>query len=274
MNFADTHCHLNLEHFDTDRPDALARARAHGVSRILIPALTLESSREIVTLCESTPELYAAIGVHPNDALTWEAGTRDALRDLATHPRVKAIGEIGLDYYWDAAPEHVQKDVLWQQLELAAETGKPVVLHSRDKGNALDGPCIRDLLDMLAEWVSALQRAGNPLAATPGVLHSFSGSLEHARRAIELGLYIGVTGPVTFRNARQRQEIVAALPLDKLLIETDAPFLAPHPHRGQRNEPAYVTLVAGKIASLHHRSLETVAETTSANAEKLFSWRA
>ncbi len=274
MNFADTHCHLNLEQFDADRPDVLARARARGVSPILIPGLTLTSSRQILQLTETTPHLYAAVGVHPNDARTWTTDTLSALRPLADHPRAVAIGEIGLDYYWDAAPPARQKDILQAQLQLAAEKGLPVVLHSRDKNNALEGPCLRDLLDILSAWVGALRRAGHPLADRPGVLHSFSGSLEAAREALQLGFYLGVTGPVTFKNARERQRITAELPLERLLIETDAPFLAPHPHRGQRNEPAFVPLVAGKIATLKAIPLEKVATQTSANAANLFSWGA
>ncbi len=274
MKLADTHCHLNLERFDADRPDVLTRARASGVYRILIPGLTVASSRRILSLTETAPELYAAVGVHPNDALTWDQAAAAAPNALAAHPRTVAIGEIGLDYYWDAAPPALQKEILQAQLQIAAENGLPVVLHSRDKDNALEGPCLRDLLDILTNWVTALRRSGNPLAERPGVLHSFSGSLEAAREALSLGFYIGVTGPVTFKNARERQRIVAQLPLERLLIETDAPFLAPHPHRGQRNEPAFVALVAGKIAALKAIPLEKVAAQTSVNAANLFSWGA
>lgn len=274
MNFTDTHCHLNASQFEHDRPSVLERARARRVVRILVPGLTLESSRQITAWCETAPELYAAVGVHPTEALTWRDDTLADLQRLAAHPKVKAIGEIGLDYYWDTAPPSPQKDILRQQLDLAAAADKPVVLHCRDKDNALDGPCITDLLSLLDDWTAALRRDGHPLAERPGVIHSFSSSLAHAQSALQMGFFIGVTGPVTFKNARTRQEIIRALPLESLLIETDAPYLAPHPHRGQRNEPAYVVLIAGKIAELHDTTMEKVAAQTSANAERLFSWRA
>ena len=187
--------------------------------------------------------------------------------------KVVAIGEIGLDYYWDSAPHDLQKNVLREQLDLAAELGLPVILHMREARDAPHGNCAADLLQILEEWVAGLRSGKSPLAERPGVLHSFSGSLETARAAMQLGFYIGVTGPVTFENARSRQEIVAALPLERLLIETDAPFQAPHPYRGKRNEPAYVRLIADKIALLHSCSLEEVAAVTSENAGRLFAWK-
>ncbi len=274
MNLVDSHCHLNLEHFSADRPDVLARARAHGVYRLLVPGLTPQTSQQVTALAASHPQIYAAVGVHPNDAASWTPDTPATLRNLLAHPKTVAIGEIGLDYYWDAAPPSLQKEILQAQLQLAAEHQRPVILHSRDKNNALEGPCLRDLLDILTAWVAALRRTNNPLARRPGVWHAFSGSLAAARQVIQLGFAIGVGGPVTFKNARQRQRIVAALPLENLLLETDAPFLAPHPHRGQRNEPAFVALVAGKIAELKAIPLEKVASQTSVNAANLFSWGA
>ncbi len=158
-----------------------------------------------------------------------------------------------------------------EQLDLAAELGLPVVIHLRERGDAPDGPCVADLLKRLEDWVAGLRSGNDPLAERPGVLHSFSGSLKTAQQAIRLGFYIGVTGPVTYR--KDRQELIAALPLERLLIETDAPFLAPAPHRGKRNEPAFVALIADKIATLHHISLETAAEATTSNALRLFNWK-
>jgi len=216
--------------------------------------------------------LFAAIGVHPSDSLTWDNGTPAAMRELGTHPKVAALGEIGLDYYWDAAPHPHQIRVLREQLELAAELELPVVLHMREANDAPHGDCAEDLLEILEDWVAGFKSGKNPLAERPGVLHSFSGSPETAQRAIGLNFFVGVTGPVTYENARRRQEVIAAIPLKNLLIETDAPYLTPHPYRGKRNEPSYVGLVAGKIATLHGVTTEDVARMTTTNATKLFDW--
>lgn len=272
MTLVDTHCHLDFQKFDSDRAEVLDRAARAGVERILIPGLDLTSSLSAVKLAASHPMLFAAIGVHPTEAFDIEASTLNAFRELAHNPKVKAIGEIGLDYYWDTAPHDLQQRVLREQLDLAAELGLPVVIHMREKGDAEDGECATDLLKILEDWAGRLRVRNEPLAERPGVLHSFSGSLETARQAIRLNFYIGVTGPVTFQNARKRQSVIAELPLKSMLIETDAPFLAPHPHRGRRNEPAFVALVAGKIAELHSTPAEETVAVTTANAARLFRW--
>ena len=268
----DTHCHLDFNKFDSDREAVLERAIQAGVQRILIPGLTLTSSLSAVKLAESHPMLYAAIGVHPTEEAGVERSTLNEFRKLALHPKVKAIGEIGLDYYWDSTPHDHQQKVLKEQLALAAELQLPVVIHFREKGDASGGNCASDLMKILEEWGTGLGREKNPLAERPGVLHSFSGTLEMARTAMSIGFYIGVTGPVTFKNGERRQELVAALPLDRILIETDAPFLTPHPYRGKRNEPAYVRLIADKIAFVHAYTTEQVAAATSRNAWRLFAW--
>lgn len=267
----DTHCHLDFPRFDPDRPAVLERAAQVGVERILIPGLSLDSSQSVLQLAENDSRLYAAVGIHPTESKTFQDNTLAHLRALAAHPKVVALGEIGLDYYWDAAPHDWQQRVLQAQLHLAAELNLPVILHLREKEDALDGPCAADLLRLLWDWVATLRAQKHPLAERPGVLHSFSGSLQTAQEAISLGFFIGVSGPVTYR--KDRQDIVAALPLQHLLLETDAPFLAPAPYRGKRNEPANVRLIADKIAVLHQTSLETVATTTSANARRLFHWK-
>ena len=268
----DTHCHLDLDKFDSDREVVLERAIQAGVERILIPGLALASSLSAVKLAESHSILYAAIGVHPTEASDFGRSTLDAIRKLAQSPKVKAIGEIGLDYYWDTTPHHHQQKVLKEQLALAAELQLPVVIHFREKGNAFSGDCASDLMKILEAWGRGLRRETSPLAERSGVLHSFSGTLETARAAMSLGFYIGVSGPVTFENDRRRQELVSAFPLDRILIETDAPFQAPHPHRGKRNEPAYVRLIADKIASVHSYTPEQVVSATGENAKQLFAW--
>lgn len=281
MTLIDTHCHLDHNKFDADRADVLLRAQQVGVSRIVIPGTSWTSSLAAVKLAESHPMIYAAVGVHPTDVDTYQVDTLEHLGQLAIETlspsgtpeisKLVAIGEIGLDYFWDTAPHELQHRVLCEQLDLAAKHQLPVILHFREKGDAPDGPCASDLMKLLEAWANRLGREKSPLAERPGVLHSFSGSRETASRAIALNFYLGVTGPVTYR--KERQDLIASLPLERLLIETDAPFLAPTPHRGKRNEPAFVALIADKIAALHSCSPEQAAAVTTANAERLFGWK-
>lgn len=274
----DSHCHLDSEEFDADRAEVLARARAAGVNRIVIPGVHLASSRKAIALAAADSMLYAAVGIHPGEAHNVQAADWNALEALTRQHKVVAIGEIGLDYAVTAIPPAIQQQVLWRQLQLAAHVGLPVLLHMRE-GNQGQTSCADDLLAILRHWVQSLQQNAARrreerlirLARFPGVLHAFSGSLEMAQEAIRLGFFIGVGGPVTFKNARLRQEITAALPLERLLLETDAPVLAPQPYRGRRNEPAYLTYIADKIALLHHRSITEIATTTSENAQRLFA---
>jgi len=272
MRLTDTHCHLDLGKFDADRREVIDRALAAGLTRILVPGITLTSSRDAVKLAESHPNLFAAVGVHPNDSMDWTPQTIPALRALAASPRMVAVGEIGLDYYWEAAPRDHQHRVLQEQLALAAGLKLPVVLHAREKGDALDGDCARDLVQILEQWAGRLRVEKNPLAERPGVLHSFSGTRQTAEKVIALNFMIGVTGPLTYKNAEKRREVIGALPLDRLLVETDAPFLAPLPKRGQRNEPAFVMFTVEKLATLYSVTPDQVAETTTSNAARLFAW--
>ncbi len=286
MVLTDTHCHLDFGQFDSDRPEALNRAWEAGLTRILIPGLDLASSRSAVELAESHPNLFAAIGVHPTEALNVERSTLETLHRLFMESnglpfareqvpslqKIVAIGEIGLDYYWDAAPRDVQQGALKEQLNLAGALGLPVVLHLREPGDAPDGDCASDLLNILEEWADRLQSSRNSLAERPGVLHSFSGNLATARKALQLNFYIGITGPLTYKNAESKRQLVKALPLDKILIETDAPYLAPVPQRGRRNEPAFVRHIADKIAEIHSINTEEIAAITTANAARLFAW--
>lgn len=252
----DTHCHLDFEWFDEDREEVVARALAAGVQRIVVPALDLENVEMVLALAEAYEAVYAAVGIHPNSAAEWEDGWLDRLRALAGHEKVVAIGEIGLDYYWDKTPAAVQHRAFSRQLALAAELALPVIVHNREADV--------DVLRLLAD---------SPLAGQerPGVLHSFSSPWETAVTGLELGFYLGFTGPVTFKKAEELREIAARAPLERLLVETDAPFLTPQPHRGKRNEPAYVAHVAAKIAEVRGLSEAQVAEATTANASRLFS---
>jgi TatD DNase family protein len=263
--FVDTHCHLNFNSFDVDLDQVLDRAWQAGVRRILMPGIDLATSRRVVELSEQYPWLFAAVGVHPNDALAWDDQTLEELRTLAHHPNVLAIGEIGLDFYRDKAPRDVQMSVFSKQLKLASETDKPVIIHSRKS--------LAEVWSLLKEWQQQLIHQRSPLSGRCGVLHSYEGDLDTAMQALAVGFSIGISGPVTFKNAPDRQKLVAALPLDSLLLETDAPFLAPQPVRGRRNEPAYIPHIAAKIAELHAQSLAAVAQVTTRNSERLLGWR-
>jgi TatD DNase family protein len=268
----DTHCHLDFEKFDADRPEVLSRAWQAGLVRILIPGIDLRSSQRAIKLAESHPNLFTAIGVHPSDSLKWDGQTIPALREMSLSQKVVAIGEIGLDYYWDAAPREHQQMVLKEQLALAAELELPVVIHLREKNDNLEGECSRDLIDILEVWTEELVTANNLLNIKPGVLHSFSSSFPVAQKAMEMNFLIGVTGPVTYKTASVRQNLIAQLPLERILIETDSPFLSPVPNRGKRNEPANVAFIADKIAEIQSITRERVAKVTTSNAARLFSW--
>ena len=267
----DTHCHLDYNKFDIDRADVIARANDSGLIRMLVPGLNHKSSKEALRLAESNPSVYAAVGFHPTDLEEFSAQTFDEVKEIAGHPKVVAVGEIGIDYYWVKENEKraIQREVLKQQLQFAKEINKPVIIHMREENDAWFGEASVDLMKILEEWQSSLQGS---LAEKPGVLHSFNGNLETAQKALALNFYLGITGPVTYKNADQKREIIRQLPITKILIETDSPFLAPVPFRGKRNEPAYVRHIADKIAEIHLKSPAEIAVITTANAARLFAW--
>lgn len=263
LPLVDTHAHLDFHAFDQDREQVLQRAREMGLVAVLIPAVDLSSARKAVHLAEESsnrePGLFVAVGVHPNSvAQAWQGRpTLEAMQTLVQHPRVVAIGEIGLDYYRDATPRQAQRKALTAQLELAAQTGLPVILHQRES--------LTDMWRILEDWVQDL-----PPDHPRGVLHSFSGGPDDALRAVALGFAVGIAGPVTFKKAERVRQVVAVTPLENLLVETDAPFLTPHPYRGKRNEPAYVRYVAEKIAHIKGVDYTTVAHTTTLHAWQRF----
>lgn len=270
----DTHCHLYWNKFDHDREAVIQRAIAAGVTHMLVPAVDAESSKQAIELAEAHEQVYAAVGFHPTDLDKFSEAEFARVQAMAGYAKVVAIGEIGLDHYWvkDEAQRAVQSEVLKRQLAFAAEIGKPVVIHMREEGDAWFGSASTHLLDILTEWTAGLRAQNHPLQTRPGVLHSFNGNLETAQRAIALGFYIGVTGPVTYKNADVKRHIIGQLPLERLLIETDSPFLTPVPHRGKRNEPAFVREIADKIAQIQSRNAEEVAAVTTTNAAHLFLW--
>ncbi len=265
MALVDTHCHLFFNSFQDDLEGILDRAWQIGIDRILMPGIDLETSRQCLALSERHTNLFAAVGVHPNNATTWQAGSLEELHRLAQHPKVIAIGEIGLDYYRDSTPQTLQREVFAAQLELAADLGKPVIIHNRQ--------AFHDLWPMLSNWQATLAQSNHPLSQAPGVLHAFEEDLAAAMQVTGQHFSIGIGGPVTFRNAKVRQEVAKGAPLEKILLETDAPFLAPDPHRGQRNEPSYVIFIAKKIAELRAQPLSVIEEVTTQNANQLFAWR-
>ena len=271
----DTHCHLDFESFADDVEAVVARAAEAGVTRIIVPGLDLDNAPAVLALAERFPGVYAAVGVHPNSAAGWRDEWIDALRELAQHDKVVAIGEIGLEYYWDKTPPPTQHQALTAQLELAVELGLPVIIHNRDASE--------DVLRLLTAVAQGSRDEGareerssltpgtwNLEPALRGVLHSFAADWATAEAALGLGFYLGFTGPLTYKKADELRAIAARVPLDRVLIETDAPFLAPHPFRGKRNEPAHVRLVAERLAEVRGVALEEVAAATTANAQELF----
>jgi len=259
----DTHCHLDFKNFDKDRKAVISRAWETGLIRILVPGVDINTSRSAVQLAETFPKIYAAIGIHPNSSRSWDSQSVNKLKVLANKPKVVAIGEIGLDYYRDRAPRNHQKRILRNQLTLADKLMLPVIIHTRNE-SIEDRACINDTIDILTDW--------NPKRPNPGVVHSFSGFEKEAKRLISFGFMIGITGPITYKNGILLRRVVASIPIESLLLETDGPFLTPHPHRGKRNEPSYVRYIAEKISEVKQQSVEEVALQTSKNAQNLFRW--
>ncbi len=247
----DTHAHLDL--MEDGAAAAVAAATAAGVSTIITIGIDLASSTRAVELASEFPEVYAAVGMHPHEGSVVNDGVMGRLRELAAHSKVVAIGETGLDFYRNRSPHADQERAFRSHIELARELALPLIVHDREAHE---------------QTLALLRDAALPDGAV--VLHCFSGDLAMAQACLALGCYISIAGPVTFRNARQLQEVVAELPLSRLLLETDSPFLAPHPQRGKPNAPAMLPLIAAAIADLHSISPASVATATSANAQRVF----
>lgn len=248
----DSHTHIQVSQFDHDREEMLQRAVEAGVMHILIIGINLETSLTAVELAEKNDHLYATVGMHPHNAVDFTSEVLSTYRDLLRHPKVIALGEIGLDYYRDLSPRNTQKDVFEKQLDLAEDTGMPIIIHNRD---AYD-----DILPILEKRKGKLR----------GVLHCFTGDVERMQKSLEIGFHIGIGGIVTYPKAVDVQLVAKEVPIDRLLIETDCPWLTPQFRRGKRNEPAYVRAVAEKIAELRNTSVEIVGEMTSGNFFSLF----
>lgn len=256
MRLFDTHCHLNDDAYREDLPEVLQRAQEARVGRMLVVGYDLASSQLAIKLADDFPQLYAAVGVHPHDAITFTEADLAALEQMLTHKKVVALGEIGLDYHYDHSPRETQKAVFRRQLALAEKMNKPVIIHAREAH--------ADLLAILKSGAETNR----------GVMHCYSGSSELAREYIKLNFFLSMGGPVTFTNARKLPEIIKKIPSGRLLIETDAPYLTPHPFRGRRNEPAYVAKVAMRLAEILGSTPEEVAKLTWNNACVCFSLEA
>lgn len=254
MPLFDTHCHLDEEAFDVDRADVVSRATAAGIARLLTIGTTAPTSRRAVELAAEFPTVFAVVGIQPNYAAQAAAGDWETIEQLASAAKVVGIGETGLDRYWDYAPFGVQVDFFRRHLELSRRLDLPFIVHCREAE---------------ADVVAELQRAADqgPLR---GVMHSFTGGVEMARACVELGMFISFAGMVTFKKSHMLREVVKEIPLDRLLVETDAPYLAPQPMRGKRNEPAFVKATAECLADLLGIPLDDFARQTTENACRLF----
>lgn len=251
--FFDTHVHLNAEQFEEDVQEVIDRALSEGVKNMVVVGFDRPTITKAMELVEKYDFLYASVGWHPVDAIDMTDEDLQWIEELSAHTKVVALGEMGLDYHWDKSPKEIQKEVFRKQIRLAKKVGLPIVIHNRE--------ATADIVEILKE---------EDASEVGGIMHCFSGSAETAKECVDMNFYISLGGPVTFKNAKKPKEVAGIIPLDKLLIETDCPYLAPHPYRGKRNEPSYVTLVAQQIAEIKEISVEEVARATTENAKKLF----
>ena len=249
----DTHAHLNAEQFQADLSEVIERAQSEGVNTIVVVGFDRPTIKRAIELADQYDFIYATVGWHPVDAIDMTDEDLQWIEELSSHPKVVGLGEMGLDYHWDKSPKDIQKEVFRKQIALAKKVKLPIVIHNRD--------ATADIIEILKE--ENAQEVG-------GIMHCFTGSLEVAKQCMDMNFYISFGGPVTFKNAKKAKEVAAEIPLDRLLIETDCPYLTPHPFRGKRNEPAYVRLVAEQIAELKEISIEEVERITTENAKKLF----
>ncbi|MCY7681077.1 TatD family hydrolase [Bacillus pumilus] len=249
----DTHAHLNAEQYNEDLEQVIERAKSEKVEKIVVVGFDRPTITRAMELIEEYDFIYAAVGWHPVDAIDMTDEDLLWIKELSQHEKVVAIGEMGLDYYWDKSPKDVQKEVFRRQIALAKEVNLPIIIHNRDATE---------------DVVTTLKEEG--AAEVGGIMHCFTGSLEIAKACMDMNFYISFGGPVTFKNAKKPKEVVKDIPSDRLLIETDCPYLTPAPFRGKRNEPSYVKYIAEQIAELREISFEELAELTTKNAKKVF----
>ncbi|WP_445492819.1 TatD family hydrolase [Niallia sp. 03133] len=249
----DTHTHLNADQFMEDIEETIQRALDAGLEKMIVVGFDRPTIERAMELVEKYSFLYASVGWHPVDAIDMTEDDLLWIEELSSHPKVVAIGEMGLDYHWDKSPKDIQKEVFRRQIRLAKKVSLPIIIHNRE--------ATADIVNILKE---------EDAKEVGGIMHCYGGSIETAEECINMNFYISLGGTVTFKNAKKPKEVAAAIPLEKLLIETDCPYLAPTPFRGKRNEPSYVKLVAEEIAAIKGISFEEVAAATTENAKKLF----
>lgn len=249
----DTHVHLNAEQYVDDLDEVIERARENGIEKMVVIGCDRPTIERTMELIDEHEDIYGVIGWHPVDAIDCTDEDLEWIEQLSKHEKIVGIGEMGLDYHWDKSPKDVQKDLFKKQIELAKRVNLPIIIHNREATE----DCVAILKEMHAEEIG-------------GIMHAFSGDESVADEIIDMNFYVSLGGPVTFKNAQLPKDIAVHVPIDRLLVETDAPYLTPHPYRGKRNEPAYVKLVAEKIAELRQISYEELARTTSENAKRLF----
>lgn len=252
--YIDTHVHLNADQYEEDIDEVIQRAQEAGVDKMVVVGFDRKTILKAMELTEQHAFIYAVVGWHPVDEIDCTEKDLEWIESLAAHPKVVGIGETGLDYHWDKSPRDVQQEVFRKQIQLAQKVNLPIIIHNRDA---------------TADVVRILKEEG--AEKTGGIMHCFGGSVETANDCIKMNFMISLGGPVTFKNAKAPKQVATEISLDHLLIETDAPYLAPHPYRGKRNEPAWVTLVAEEIARLKGLPVEEVAKRTTANALKVFN---
>lgn len=250
----DSHTHLDDERFDEDREKIIADFEKDGLELVVNIGADLQSSIRTVALTEKYEKIYGTVGIHPHDAKDMDDATFEIIKSFTGREKIVAIGEIGLDYYYDNSPRDVQRHCFKRQLELAKEVNLPVVIHSRDAS--------QETFDIIKEAYDG---------KLTGVIHCYSGSVEMAKEYVKLGFYLGIGGTVTFKNARVVKDVAREIPMDHIVIETDSPYLAPEPNRGKRNESAYVRYVAAEIAELKGISYEEVVRISNQNAKKLYN---
>jgi len=255
----DTHAHLDVKAFNKDRDEAIARAVEAGVSTIICAGTGLESSKKCIQLAEAHTEVLATVGFHPHEANTVKQADVSELAEIAKHPRVVALGEMGLDFYRNYSPRETQLEVLKWQLELAAEMKLPVIIHCREAE--------QEMLNLLRDWTSRYQV---PQERGRGVIHCFMGDSDAARQYLEMGFYLSLGGYIGYPASGYAHDIIRNIPSDRVMVETDCPFLSPQAHRRKRNEPAFLPLTIEVLAEIRGVSVETVARETTQNAERLF----
>ncbi|MEK7249807.1 MAG: TatD family hydrolase [Bacteroidota bacterium] len=267
--FIDSHAHITSEQFNTDRDDIIQRAIDAGVHFIVNPGTDLEDSKRVIELAEKYPNIYACVGFHPHDAKKADDESLQEIEELSKHPKVVAIGEIGLDFHYDFSPRDVQAHVFKSQIEIAQRRNLPIVIHTRESNEETIG-IVEKAVAAAPDWRSQKATPHSRYPAPKGVFHCFSGDAAMAWKVINMGFYVSMPGVVTFKNAGSAGEVAARVSSEHFLLETDSPYLAPAPHRGKRNEPANIPLIAEKIASLQRLSVEDIARATNYSAYKLF----